>query len=97
MIVTDVGAIARANGRVRHASNENDGGLAIEADVLPLADAARQSWALALLHSARRWAMPWRTSANLWWSLGFHEGLGSRPDAPIGAGELIFTDPQRSH
>lgn len=89
------GAFVRANGRVRHASVENNGGLAVEADVLQLAELAGQSWSLALLRSASAWTRPWRTNANLWWSLGFHEAIGSEQEN-FGAGELIFTDPQRS-
>jgi hypothetical protein len=85
------GAFIRLSGVHRHESRFHDGEPAIEVDQLELARLAKDDWTVSFIRLAERWITPWRTGANVAWSLGPHRGVDDEKGEPMGAGELFFT------
>jgi hypothetical protein len=86
------GAFVRLSGAYQRNSALNGDNPAVEIQQLPLAELAESSWIMAFYRLAGPWIRPWRTGANMMWSLGEHTGV-EEPDDLMGAGELWFTRP----
>ncbi|WP_444888764.1 hypothetical protein [Microbulbifer sp. JMSA008] len=84
------GAFCRLSGTYRHHSSLFDGKPAVEVDSLALVEIGKSSFEVSFIRLANRWFQPWRSNANLYWSLGAHQ-VDEHSEATLGAGELLFT------
>ncbi|MCO1336371.1 hypothetical protein MO867_18725 [Microbulbifer sp. OS29] len=84
------GAFCRLSGIFNKSSSLLSGREAVEVDALSLADLGKTSFDIAFMRLASRWFQPWRSNANLYWSLGAHSSEEGIVDSQ-GAAELLFT------
>ncbi|WP_020415054.1 hypothetical protein [Microbulbifer variabilis] len=84
------GAFCRLSGIFRKSSSLLSGRPGVEVDALALADIGENSFDIAFMRLASRWFQPWRSNANLYWSLGV-QSPDSSDETSQGAAELLFT------
>lgn len=84
------GAFCRLSGIFRKSSSLLSGRPGVEIDALALADIGKDSFDIAFMRLASRWFQPWRSNANLYWSLGAQSADSGEEDSQ-GAAELLFT------
>ncbi|GAB2885022.1 hypothetical protein ACCI51_09475 [Microbulbifer echini] len=84
------GAFCKLSGTFKKSSSLLSGRPGVEVDALALADLGKNSFDVAFMRLANRWFQPWRSNANLYWSLGAQSADGSDVAAQ-GAAELLFT------